>query len=55
MTHVAKMLNVKPEVTDQCVGAQMDGQEIHILNVTHVGFRIALDLNRMLMLLYFMV
>ena len=38
MIHVAKMQNVRQEVIGQCVDAQMDGQEIPTLNVTHVGF-----------------
>ena len=38
MTLVAKMPNVKPEDTDQCVGVPMDGQEIHTQNVIHVGY-----------------
>ena len=39
MILVVKMLNVKLEVIDQCVDAPMDGLEIHILNVIHVGFK----------------
>ena len=38
MIHVEKMPSVILEVIDQFVDVLMDGQEIHTLNVTHVGF-----------------
>ena len=38
MIHVERMQNVRLEAIDPFVGVQMDGQEILIQNVTHVGF-----------------
>ena len=38
MIHVERMQNVRLEAIDLFVGVRMDGQEILIQNVTHVGF-----------------
>ena len=38
MIHVERMQNVRLEAIDPFVDVQMDGQEILIQNVTHVGF-----------------
>ena len=38
MIHVARMQNVRLEAIDLFVDVQVDGQEILIQNVTHVGF-----------------
>ena len=38
MIHVERMQNVRLEAIDLFVDVQVDGQEILIQNVTHVGF-----------------
>ena len=38
MIHVERMQNVRLEAIDLFVDVQVDGQEILIPNVTHVGF-----------------
>ena len=39
MIHVERMRNVRLEAIDLFVCVQVDGQEILIQNVTHVGFQ----------------
>ena len=39
MIHVERMQNVRLEAIDLFVDVQVDGQEILIQNVTHVGFQ----------------